>query len=116
MIYDIMCQYSIHLQTRIQRNPLLEVPDNLKFDGAIGLFHVHGHRHECLYRYATYFIPDAAIVDGEILESLWSTLNLISRSTRTATLAHRAEVLDDHIGDSNWKKLVNIGEHMDMGL
>ncbi|GLB34334.1 hypothetical protein LshimejAT787_0112180 [Lyophyllum shimeji] len=28
--------------------------------------------------------------------------------TRTMTLAHRAEVLDDHMNDSNWKKLLDM--------
>jgi hypothetical protein len=77
----------------------------------IGQFHVHGHQDICLYRFSTQFIPGAAIVDGEILETLWSVLNNISRSTRTATLAHRAEILDDHMNDWNWKKLVGIGEY-----
>ena len=50
------------------------------------------------------------MVDGEILETLWSTLNHISPSMRTASLAHRTEVLDDHMNDSNWKKTVSIGK------
>ena len=25
--------------------------------------------------------------------------------------SHRREVIDDHINNSNWKKLVNLGEH-----
>ena len=25
--------------------------------------------------------------------------------------SHRREVIDDHMNDSNWKKLVNLGEH-----
>ena len=48
------------------------------------------------------------MVDGEILESLWAQLNDVSRSTRTSTLAHRSEVLDDHMNYSNWNKMVNI--------
>jgi len=48
------------------------------------------------------------MVDGEILESLWAQLNDISQSTRTSTLAHRTEVLDDHMNYSNWNKMVNI--------
>ncbi len=51
----------------------------------------------------------SGIVDGEILESLWSLLNRISRSCRGMTTAHRAEVIDDHMGDSNWKKTINMG-------
>ena len=53
-------------------------------------------------------IPGAAMVCGEIMESLWSVLNGISPSTSTATLAHRAEILDDHACDSNHRKLLGI--------
>ena len=42
------------------------------------------------------------------MESLWSSLNAISPTARTATLAHRAEMLDDHASDSNHKKTLGI--------
>jgi hypothetical protein len=48
------------------------------------------------------------IVAREILESLWSRLNPIAIATQTATLAHHAEVLDDHAADSNHKKTLGI--------
>ena len=102
-IYDIACQYMVHLNEQI--GPYL--PIGLEIEAAIGLFHVHAHKDQCFYRYATSFIPGAGIVAGEILESLWSSLNSISPTARTATLAHRAEMLDDHATDSNHKK--NLG-------
>lgn len=105
-IYDIACQYSVHLRDRIGQL----LPPNLEIDRAIGLFHVHAHKEECFYRFASSFIPGAGIVSGEILESLWSTLNTITPSTRTATLAHRVEVIDDHASDSNHKKALGMGE------
>ena len=52
------------------------------------------------------------IVAGEILESLWSVLNKVSPMTRTATLAHRAEILDDHMNDSNFKKMLSMRESL----
>jgi hypothetical protein len=104
-IYDIACQYIIHLQERIGHL----IPSNLSIDAAIGLFHVHGHKDTCFFRYATSFIPGAAVVAGEILESLWSTLNTVTPAMRTATLAHRAEIMDDHMTDSNNKKLLGMG-------
>lgn len=104
LIYDIVCQYFVHLLERIGH----KLPPDLEIDRAIGLFHVHAHKAQCFFRYATSFIPGAGITVGEILESLWSGLNGISPSTRTATLAHRAEVLDDHACDSNHKKLLGI--------
>jgi hypothetical protein len=105
-IYDIACQYMVHLQDRI--GELL--PAGLDVDAAIGLFHVHGHRDTCFFRYATSFIPGAAIVAGEILESLWSVLNSVTPAMRTASLAHRAEMMDDHMTDSNHKKMLGMGQ------
>jgi Kyakuja-Dileera-Zisupton transposase len=104
LIYDIACQYSVYLQDRIGN----QLPAGLDIDVAIGLFHVHAHKDQCFFQYATSFIPGAGIVAGEILESLWSSLNSISPTARTATLAHRAEMLDDHATDSNHKKTLGI--------
>ena len=109
-IYDIICQYYLHLLERIDRNPFLSIPEHLELLHAIGLFHIHGHKDECLYRFATNYVPGAGVVDGEILETLWSVLNTISAGTRTASLAHRTEILDDHMNDSNWKKMLQIGK------
>lgn len=104
LIYDIACQYSVYIQERIG----IQLPAGLEVDFAIGLFHVHAHKDQCFFQYATSFIPGAGIVAGEILESLWSSLNSISPTARTATLAHRAEMLDDHATDSNHKKTLGI--------
>jgi len=104
LIYDIACQYIVHFLERIGRL----LPEGLQVDAAIGLFHVHAHKDDCFFRFASTFIPGAGIVAGEILESLWSTLNSISPSARTATLAHRADLLDDHATDSNHKKMLGI--------
>jgi len=108
VIYDVMCQYHVHLWKRIDQNPFLSFPEKVQLLMAIGLFHVHGHEDSCLFHFATSFIPGAGMVDGEILESLWAQLNDISRSTRTSTLAHRTEVLDDHMNYNNWNKIINI--------
>jgi len=104
LIYNITCQYFVHLQDQIGSR----LPFGLDIEAAIGLFHIHAHKDQCFFRYATSFIPGAAIVAGEILESLWSSLNSISPTAQTATLAHRAEMLDDHTTDSNHKKTLGI--------
>jgi hypothetical protein len=46
------------------------------------------------------------------MESNWSILNGVSPSTRTATLAHRAEVLDDHACDLNHKKMLGMTKYL----
>ena len=48
------------------------------------------------------------MVDGEVLETLWAVLNGISDSIRSQTTAHRQETLDDHMNDSNWKKMIQL--------
>ena len=103
-LYDIACQYYVHLHDQIRG----WLPFGLDIDTAIGLFHVHAHKDQCFFQYASSFIPGAAIVVGEILESLWSSLNAISLTVRTVTLQHRAEMLDDHANNSNHKKCLGI--------
>ena len=75
----------------------------------ISLFHVSGHVWECFFQFSPTFIPGAGQVDGQILESLWSVLNEISPSRQNATLAGQVEMLDDHMGDLNFKKMLDIG-------
>ena len=104
LIYDIVCGHIVHLFDRIG----IHIPPELIIEAAIGLFHVHAHKEQCFFQYAPTFIPGTGIVAGEILESLWSSLNSISPMSRTATLAHRAETLDDHATDSNHKKLIGM--------
>lgn len=110
LVYDVNCQYSIHLEERIKRGEYLDIPEDLKMTHGIGLFHVHGHQPSCYSRYALTFIRGGGMASGEILESLWSTVNKISGVTAIMTPAHRVEVLDAVFGDSNWKKLINLGE------
>lgn len=106
LIYDIACQYMVHLWDHIGHL----LPAGLDIDSAIGLFHVHGHKDICFFRYATLFIPGAGVVAGEILESLWAPLNAVTPAMHTATLAHRAEIMDDHMTDSNNKKALGMGK------
>ena len=111
-IYDIMCQYWKRLRLRMEESEYLELPLGVTILQAIGLFHIGGHVWECFSRFSPTFIPGASQIDGEILESLWSVLNEISPSTQNATIAGRIEMLDDHMGDSNFKKMLDIGECM----
>ncbi|KAI6006503.1 hypothetical protein F5J12DRAFT_782792 [Pisolithus orientalis] len=57
----------------------------------IGLWHVHGHCTECFAQYAPNFIVGAGQVDGEIMETLWSSLNIISPSARGMATPHQQE-------------------------
>ncbi len=107
--YDVMCQWSVHMKDRVAESRHLKIPDGLELRCGIGLFHIHGHQDTCLARYSPSFIEGGRQIDGETIETLWAPLNEISRSTRGMTTSHRREVIDDHMNDSNWKKLVDLG-------
>jgi hypothetical protein len=106
LIYDIACQYFVYFKERIGHL----LPSDLQIDAGIGSFHVHGHKDKCFFRFGTSFIPFSGVTVGEILESLWANMNTISPAAQTATLAHRAELIDDHATDSNYKKALGLRE------
>ena len=107
--YDVMCQWSVHMKDRVASSMYLNIPDALELRLGIGLFHIHGHQDTCLARYSPSFIEGGQQIDGEMIETLWAPLNEISRSTRGMFTSHRMEVIDDHMNDSNWKKLIGLG-------
>ncbi|KAL4075203.1 hypothetical protein V8B97DRAFT_2022219 [Scleroderma yunnanense] len=64
---------------------------------SIGIWHVHGHKTECF---------SWCGLGGEIMETLWSSLNIISPSARGMATPHQQELLDFQMNDSNFLKMV----------
>ena len=108
--YDIACQWSRHFQDRVLQNSYLQLEGWTNLTAAVGKFHLSAHIPDCFARFSLNFIHGAGQQDGEILETLWAEFNKVSSSARTMSKAHRAEVFDDHMRDSNWKKMVGMGE------
>lgn len=105
LLYDIMCQWYVNFRRRCYESPRLDaVPPDVRIQRGIGLFHVHGHKAECFARYSPSLISGAGMVDGEIIETLWSSLNDVAGSTRSSSTFTRQELLDAHMDYSNWKK------------
>ncbi|KDQ49420.1 hypothetical protein JAAARDRAFT_200858 [Jaapia argillacea MUCL 33604] len=108
-LYDINCQFAVNLLRRIAANRKhLSLAKGIEIVHGISLFHIHGHQDSCTPRYSPNYIPSAGQVDGEVIETLWAPLNWIASSCRNMGNNHRAETLDIHMNDSNWKKLLNI--------
>ena len=108
--YDVNCQYNKNLHRCIANNQFISLPPDLKIVPGIGIWHVHGHQTQCFAQYAPNFIPGAGNVDGEIMETLWSSLNIISLSTRGMVTPHRQEMLDFQMNDSNFVKMIRMRE------
>ncbi|KAI6132442.1 hypothetical protein EDD16DRAFT_1699581 [Pisolithus croceorrhizus] len=110
VIYDVGCQWSVNFWSRVKNSPSLLLSPALEIVPAVGKFHLAAHKLSCFPGYSLNFVKGAGHLDGEILETLWAPFTRISPTARSMTQAHRQEVYDDHMRDSNWKKLVGLGE------
>ncbi|VDC03262.1 unnamed protein product [Peniophora sp. CBMAI 1063] len=110
ILYDIWCQYGKHLRERFDKSPHLSWPEFEEVMGGVGVWHIFGHVFECYGRYSTQYARHTGIVDGEILETLWSILNGILESCRGMSLAHREEVITLFQSDSNLRKTLDMAD------
>ncbi|KAG2047683.1 hypothetical protein BDR06DRAFT_1029451 [Suillus hirtellus] len=86
----------------------LSLPSGMEIIPGIGLWHVHGHQDKCYVRYTSTFITGAARIDGEIMETLWAPLNIISPAARGMSTPHWQECLDYQMNDSNFMKMIHM--------
>ncbi|KAG1730911.1 hypothetical protein EDB19DRAFT_1831884 [Suillus lakei] len=107
--YDVNCQYNKHLHQRVDESLHLGIPSGMDIIPGIGLWHVHGHQDKCYVQYVSNFIPGAARIDGEVMETLWVPLNIISPSARGMLTPHRQECLDYQMNDCNFMKMIRMG-------
>ena len=82
---------------------------SLEITLTFGKWHLAAHVTACFHKFSLNFIEGAAQVEGEIMETLWSVLDEVTGLTQGMSLAHRQEVLDDYMNDSNWRKILRIG-------
>ena len=108
LLYDIWCRYGVHLKERF-RHSGLQWPKFRELLQGVGVWHIYGHVFDCFRRFSPSYSPRSGIVDGEILETLWATLEKLASNTRSMSPAHRQEVLDLLMNDMNWKKIIQLG-------
>ena len=106
--YNINCSYMKKLWAQLRDNRLIWPPSNLVIVPDIGMWHMHGHQSSCFAWYSPLFIPGAGWVNGEIIETLWSNLNIVSGSAWGMTSPHQQELLDFQMNDSNFIKMIKM--------
>lgn len=111
ILYDIACQWHVHFLERVKLGPFLQIPEGMELIAGVGKFHLSAHVKECFAKHSPNFMKGIGQVDGEIVETLWAGFNPTSKSARTGSISHRREIYDDHMRDSNWKKMVGSGEN-----
>ncbi|VDC02221.1 unnamed protein product [Peniophora sp. CBMAI 1063] len=107
LLYDIWCRYGVNLKARFEANGY-SWPEAVQLLQGIGVWHVYGHKPECNSRYSPVYAYRSGIVDGEIVETLWSLLNRILSSCRGMSLGNRRETIEAAMNDINFKKTVGM--------
>ncbi|XP_066928015.1 uncharacterized protein [Clytia hemisphaerica] len=106
IIYDIACVLKAHLQKKKTYTKY----KNFKF--GIPVFHSYGHRGDCQVKNSIRRLDSFGLMDGELMERLWSYLRSFSKVTKEMTPAHRMDLLSDALMHFGSKKMGNIGKHL----
>lgn len=111
--YDVACQWHKNLWPRQSM-----LPSRLRFnqDGKVikffvPKFHLAVHIEVCQTEFSFNWTPGVGRTDGEAPERGWANMNRVASSTKEMGPGSRRDTLNDHFGDSNWKKITALGEY-----
>ncbi|KAI0326025.1 hypothetical protein GY45DRAFT_1234598, partial [Cubamyces sp. BRFM 1775] len=109
--YDIVCQWTRHLWERMKNWPLpIQIDESRITDFRFSIpkehIRVHGPGHS---KYSFNLLPHVGRTYGEGIESHWSYMNPLALSTREMSLGMRHELMNDHWGSWNWRKVIGFG-------
>ena len=110
--YDICCQWSRNLTSRMpQLPPYMQLPKKLVKRAKIVLpkMHIHNHAKKCQLNYNLNFLRWSAQSDCEDPEQWWAHLNPLSMSTREMGEGSRNCTVDDHARAWNFRKIMKFG-------
>ena len=112
MSYDIACQWGIHFKTRMAT----KFPEDWSVNNGkttvkmlVPKFHLPAHIEKCQRDFSFNYTKHVGRTDGEAPEHGWSKINGLAASAREMGPGSRRDLLEGHMGDSNWKKVVGMG-------
>ena len=108
--YDIMCQWSVNLRTRLKGFPLKHAKrlDDKIVARVVPKFHLAAHKEDCRLDYSLNYEPGVGRSDMEGPERTWFGLQG-GGSTRDQGPGYWSDTMDDKFGHWNWSKLVRLG-------
>jgi len=114
MSYDIACQWGIHFKTRMAT----KFPGDWSVNNGtttvkmlVPKFHLPAHVEKCQCDFSFNYTKHVGRTDGEAPEGGWSKINGLVASAREMGPGSRHDLLEGHMGDSNWKKVVGMSLH-----
>jgi hypothetical protein len=111
--YDIACQYWINFFQCMTAHFPQAWSVNLErvnFRFLVPKFHLPAHITSCHWRYSFNFMRSVGRTEGEAPERGWPALNRLASTTKEMGPGARRDTMDEHMGDSNWQKVVDMGE------
>ncbi|KIK34193.1 hypothetical protein CY34DRAFT_98438 [Suillus luteus UH-Slu-Lm8-n1] len=110
--YNIACQWHKNLWHHMSAFPLsMQLSQAVKtVSFFVPKFHLPTHIEQCQTSFSFNFKSGVGRTDGEAPEHGWANINPITSSTKEMGPGARRDTLDDYFGDSNWKKIVGLGE------
>ncbi|KAG2144653.1 uncharacterized protein EDB93DRAFT_1241226 [Suillus bovinus] len=110
--YNVACQWHKKVWSRV---PTL--PSHLHFNREdkdikffVPKFHLAAHIELCQTEFSFNWTPGVGRTDGEAPERGWANINRVATSTKEMGPGARRDTLNDHFGDSNWKKVTALGK------
>ncbi|KAF8133031.1 hypothetical protein EV363DRAFT_1397923 [Boletus edulis] len=109
--YDIACQWSKKLWSRMSKLPLDMHADytSKRITFVVPKFHLNAHKTSCQVAYSLNLLPGVGRTDGEGVERGWANINPAASSTKQMGPGSWRDTLDDYFGDWNWKKVIGLG-------
>lgn len=112
-MYNIACQWAVHLEERMAQLPedvRVDVAPFKELRYAIGKLHWHGHKQEDHSRFSLNWIPGSNRTDGEGIERRWWDFQPVANSTKMMGPGGREGILNDVFAFANWLKILGLGK------
>ncbi|GJF00552.1 CxC2 domain-containing protein [Phanerochaete sordida] len=110
-MYDIVCQWAVHLEARMADMPedlRIQVARFKELRYAIGKLHWHGHKKEGHSRFSLNYLFGSSRTDGEGIERRWWDIQPVANSTKMMGPGGREATLNDVWGFANWMKTIGL--------
>ncbi|KAH6903662.1 hypothetical protein BKA70DRAFT_1227593 [Coprinopsis sp. MPI-PUGE-AT-0042] len=107
--YDIACQWSKNLTSRMETLPAdLKPSDDIEIDAAIPSWHINAHGSDCQVNFALMYREGNGRTCGDEIEGTWDHTNSLGTSVREMAPGARHETLNDHFSGYNFQKIIGL--------
>lgn len=109
--YDIACQWSIYLESRLKKLPPgVRVSEIGSHDDLVPKLHALAHKAPCPTQRSLNYQPGCGRTDGEGIERTHAASGPLSAATKQMGPGYRHDAMDSQWNHWNWRKIVGLGK------